>query len=668
MNAQIKHAGQYSDLQSLLDDTDRLIEATKESNMGDIRELRHNLEKFQLDSTLVVDKIVNFQIPETNNDIKTLDHELQNIPGDQMEYVVYDKFKAKCVPEFVLFEKWELEERKIKEKAMVLREKQKLRDALRKKKVEKMEAAMKDLSKDEREAKIVEQQKRNDELRSKQKKRRLKNQKKPVRPRMVQMCADAMDPWERMELREKRRKKRLWKKKLMRDKAIAKKVKLASSNTNDANDNSKNRPGTAKAKEVDEERIEIDIMDDLAKDDEDGKSKIAPPKEYISAVQKIMSKANSLWEDRLDSLFRVSRSSDMSHDDFIDCLMDLRIDLKAEEILACYTYLHLDKHAHLKLDRPSHSFGGISMEQKLRNAKYQNQVNVRKSEKAIIARQYQHAHRYVKVQNYRSKMNRASICKINELEGQLERLSRTGLTVDVFRNAMRKARECFRLSPRSGKSVKEFLRKFDYDGDGTISKDEFKMAMAEIKADLTEQELQSCFAYLDPEQTGEVDYNEFVYVFYNRRSMRHKVSTQDSSVITQHPVSPMGHKKGTMKHRMELGEKLKQHRRILESSMITDGRSETHKNFNKCMGKIEEQLTASKHDMEAVFNSIDTDRSGSITREEFVGALQGMDVKLSEKELDVLFCHLDPSSDNRITLNEFRYMYFNRRRITHVMM
>ena len=74
-------------------------------------------------------------------------------------------------------------------------------------------------------------------------------------------------------------------KKLMRDKAMAKKVKLASSNTNDANGNSKNRPGTAKAKEVDEERIEIDIMDDLAKDDEDGKSKIAPPKDYISGAK-----------------------------------------------------------------------------------------------------------------------------------------------------------------------------------------------------------------------------------------------------------------------------------------------------------------------------------------------------------------------------------------------
>ena len=59
---------------------------------------------------------------------------------------------------------------------------------------------------------------------------------------------------------------------------------------------------------------------------------------------------------------------------------------------------------------------------------------------------------------------RASIYKINELEGQLERLSRTGLTVDVSEMLCGKP-ECFRLSPRSGKSVKQFLRKFDYDRD-----------------------------------------------------------------------------------------------------------------------------------------------------------------------------------------------------------
>ena len=54
-------------------------------------------------------------------------------------------------------------------------------------------------------------------------------------------------------------------------------------------------------------------------------------------------------------------------------------------------------------------------------------------------------------------MNRASICKINELEGQLERLSRTGLTVDVFRNAMRKAPRMLSIVPTIRQKRKRVL-------------------------------------------------------------------------------------------------------------------------------------------------------------------------------------------------------------------
>ena len=40
--------------------------------------------------------------------------------------------------------------------------------------------------------------------------------------------------------------------------------------------------------------------------------------------------------------------------------------------------------------------------------------------------------------------------------------------------------------------------------------------------------------------------------------------------------------------------------------------------------KIEQQVSANKHDIEQTFNDIDTDRSGSITREEFITCLEGM--------------------------------------------
>ncbi len=653
------------DLKNLLNDTDKLIQATEEANMGDINELRQKLEKLQFDSVLVVDKLVNYQKPDQdNNTAKSFAKELENIPGDQLEYVVYDKFKAKDVPEYVLFEQWELEERKIKEKAMAIRERKKERELIRKKRIQKKKDLLNNMPKDEQEAYLKKEQER---IRKKKLERlsKLKKKKKPVRPRMVQLCADAMDPWERMELREKKRKKRLWRKKVLRDRAAEKQRKNMASGNNNNNGSDNNRPNTAKAKEVDEETIAIDLHDDLIRKTENGKEEIKPPKPFLNAVDKIMENANLFWEDRLHSLFRVSRTTQMTHNDFIDCLVDLQVQLTSEEIIACYKYLKLDLHGHIMQERPSGVGGGFSKEHKQQIANYQNQINNQKTERAMFARQYQSAHRYVKVQNYRSRMNRASICKINELEGQLERLSHVGLTVDVFREAMRKARECFRYSPRAGRNIKDFLKRFDYDGDGTISKEEFRTAMNEINADLTEKELQSCFAYLDPEQTGEVDYNEFVYVFYNRRSMRHKVSL-DNKNLTQHPTSPSGHKKGTMRHRNELEKNLQRHRKKLQRSMITDGRSETHKNFNECMKKIEEQVSINKHDIEKTFYEIDSDRSGKITREEFVTGLEGMGVNLTEQELNILFHHLDPSGDDRITLDEFSYMYFNRRRMTHL--
>ena len=88
--------GNYSiDLQNLLDDTNKLIEATEEENMGDIVELRNKLEKLQFDSVLIVDKLVNYQAPDKSDRAISFAEEMENIPGDQLEYVVYDKFKAK---------------------------------------------------------------------------------------------------------------------------------------------------------------------------------------------------------------------------------------------------------------------------------------------------------------------------------------------------------------------------------------------------------------------------------------------------------------------------------------------------------------------------------------------------------------------------------------------
>merc|ERR1711991_1094091 len=139
--------------------------------------------------------------------------------------------------------------------------------------------------------------------------------------------------------------------------------------------------------EVDEESIAVDLHDDLTRKTKNGKKEVMPPKPFLSAVDKIMEKANLLWEDRLHSLFRVSRTTQMTHDDFINCLVDLQVQLTSEEILACYKYLKLDFHGHIMQEHPSELGGGFSKEHKQQIANYQNQINNQKTERAMFARQ-----------------------------------------------------------------------------------------------------------------------------------------------------------------------------------------------------------------------------------------------------------------------------------------
>ena len=233
-----------------------------------------------------------------------------------------------------------------------------------------------------------------------------------------------------------------------------------------------------------------------------------------------------------------------------------------------------------------------------------------------------------------------------------------------FRKAMNKAREAFRYSPRFGNDIRSFLNKFDYDNDGTIGKHEFLSAMENINAGLTEEESRACFAFLDPEDTGEVDYHDFVYIFYNRRSITHKALAHNGNKDTHYPISPEGNRKGTEAHNAELKQRLSMQRdRLRKHYMDTSDTNESLDKFNICMGHIREQVQKYGNNIAEVFRSLDTDMDGSITKEEFIAGLEEVSVKLSDQDLSVVFDMLDPSGDDQISLVEFEYVYFNRRRI-----
>ena len=602
-----KKTTESTDFQRLLRDTHDLIEVTECDDL-DIDTMRQRLAKAQFDSVLVIDKLVNWQDTTSCDDSEHLEVSVE----DKLEYLSPKKFKARGCPEFVLYEQWELEERKLKEKAKLLRD--------RKAKVSAENKGEKGADSDE----------------NRQQKRRPKR-KKPARPRMVQMCADAMDPWERMAWREKRRRQRL----------INKKYGLKTGHKQ-----KRTRPPVQSLKPP-------TLLDDLQK--QNGTKEPTPaPKEFVSAVEKVMAKTNKAWAPKLETLFRGSVESEMSHNQFIDCLMELQVELTANEILACYNHLDLDHHGHIIKDQPMLRVDKHNHEKRV---SLQRRINKSKSQRSVFAKHYSHAERDVKVRNYRSKMNKVNIFRVKELEGRIDMLEGAGKIYQNFRKAMEKAREAFRYSPRFGNDIKSFLNKFDYDNDGTIGQHEFVSAMESINAGLSDEEARACFAFLDPEGLGEIDYHDFVYIYYNRRSITHKALAHNGNRNTHYPISPEGNRKGTHAHRAELKEGLSVRRdQLMAVYMDTTEEDSTLAKFHLCMKHIQDEVKKNGDDIANVFRSLDTDNDGSITREEFLTGLEQVGTKLSDEDLHTVFDTLDPSGDNQISLVEFEFMYFNRRR------
>jgi hypothetical protein len=65
----------------------------------------------------------------------------------------------------------------------------------------------------------------------------------------------------------------------------------------------------------------------------------------------------------------------------------------------------------------------------------------------------------------------------------------------------------------------------DVNGDGKVSRDEFKVAMEQLGAQLSNREVNALYAFLDPNGDGEVDFGEFSWAFYNRRKNKSKQDT-----------------------------------------------------------------------------------------------------------------------------------------------
>ena len=101
-------------------------------------------------------------------------------------------------------------------------------------------------------------------------------------------------------------------------------------------------------------------------------------------------------------------------------------------------------------------------------------------------------------------------------EGGSNRQDASGRKSALVKSILRKIKK---LVGSKNLDMRSPFVKFDIDGNGFLDKDEFEYALRDLGVSLTDKELDAMFQFFDRDDNGKVEYGEFLFVFFNRRSL-----------------------------------------------------------------------------------------------------------------------------------------------------
>lgn len=156
----------------------------------------------------------------------------------------------------------------------------------------------------------------------------------------------------------------------------------------------------------------------------------------------------------------------------------------------------------------------------------------------------------------------------------------------------------------------------DEDGNGTLDKHEFRVALKSLGVNLTTKDAEELMDILDVDGGGEIDYEEFMTVL-----------CQD-----------LGKNGAASKHTGP------------DAAM---GQGKIFKILQRCMKQQRKLYGRVLSDAQAAFQAMDRDNSGSVDTEEFREALERMGLGVTESQMDQLVAELDTDGDGEISYAEF---------------
>jgi len=230
-------------------------------------------------------------------------------------------------------------------------------------------------------------------------------------------------------------------------------------------------------------------------------------------------------------------------------------------------------------------------------------------------------------------------------------------------NALAKIQAAF----KSMNEIKSSFRKYDIDGDGHISKLELRKALSKF----SEAEVESVFALGDADQSGGIDYQEFIGLMMpNANEVITRLSSQFRSVMDIKSAFKRLDANGDGQiNRDELRNGMRLSDKDLDvvfgiGDLDGDGEINVGE-FVRIMcptaanglARFRNSFSAIE-DVVAAFRSIDMNNDGSITRQELASGMNNFGKKFTEKEIGAVFELGDVNSDGEINYTEFVSMMF----------
>jgi Ca2+-binding EF-hand superfamily protein len=195
-----------------------------------------------------------------------------------------------------------------------------------------------------------------------------------------------------------------------------------------------------------------------------------------------------------------------------------------------------------------------------------------------------------------------------------------------------------RLSSQFGE-LRQAFRTFDTDGSGLVSREEAESTLQTLNLGLPKRISSRLVDIADFDGDGEISFAEFA-----------RVLTADDIIFMKNSLSASAADGAEMVDSRLKGASIKKASRVIKNGVTED-------DIRKAVFVIKEKILYKYKRLDAAFKSIDADRTGFLSREEFRFCLYTLNLDMLQKDtIEVLIDLMDTDGDGQINHFEFVQM------------